>query len=144
MSTWPTRRVRLKVWHLGPPQDVHKASLKRERRVWAMATAVSCWLQSARTVAYFKLARAPERAIIAEIPPPENTQFSTATDPGGPPVLSPDGRTLAFSAVDTSGKTMLWVRSLDSVSARSYRNGRGGCPFWSADNRSVGFLQMAS
>ena len=30
-------------------------------------------------------------------------------------MLSPDGRTLAFSAVDASGKTMLWVRSLDSL-----------------------------
>src|SRR5262249_13537332 len=62
------------------------------------------------TVSYMRLARPRPPAIIAEIPPPEKTEFNTAPDPSGPPVLSPDGHTLAFSAVDMSGKTKLWIR----------------------------------
>ena len=56
-------------------------------------------------------------------------------------MLSPDGRTLAFSATDESGKTMLWVRSLDSTSAQPLPGTEGAdFPFWSADSRALGFF----
>ncbi len=55
--------------------------------------------------------------------------------------LSPDGRSLAFCATDESGKTMLWVRSLDSIAARPLPGTEGADhPFWSADSRMLGFF----
>ena len=88
-------------------------------------------------VSYWRPARTPARAIIAEIPPPDKVWFH----PGGGTALSPDGRALAFSAADENGKTMLWVRSLDSLAARPLPDTEGARdPFWSADSRALGFF----
>jgi Tol biopolymer transport system component len=91
-------------------------------------------------VSYWRLARAPARAITAEITPPGKVRFNSSVV-GGEPALSPDGRALAFSAADESGKTMLWVRSLDSLAARALPGTEGAAdPFWSADSRTLGFF----
>jgi hypothetical protein len=93
------------------------------------------------TVFYLRLIRTPARPIISEILPPEKTQFSFEYNAGGPPVLSPDGTAVAFSAKDANGKTLLWIRSFDSLAARSLAGTEGGTwPFWSANGRKLGFL----
>ena len=86
-------------------------------------------------VSYLRLARAPAHAIISEILPPEKTQLT------GPPVLSPDGGAVAFSATDASGKNMLWIRSFNSLAAQPLAGTEGGAsPFWSANGRALGFF----
>jgi Tol biopolymer transport system component len=82
------------------------------------------------------------RAIVAEIPPPNGTRFSFgAGSNGGAPVLSPDGHALAFCAADENGKTMVWVRSLDSLAAHPLQGTEGaGDLFWSPDSRALGFF----
>src|SRR5205807_10213916 len=45
-----------------------------------------------------------------------------------------------FTAQDASGKVLLWIRSLGSLSAQSLPNTNGAAlPFWSPDSRWVGF-----
>jgi DNA-binding winged helix-turn-helix (wHTH) protein len=59
----------------------------------------------------------------------------------GGAALSPDGRYLAYTAVDRSGVSKLWVRLLqDSDSARvlEHTDGAQG-PFWSPDSRFIGY-----
>jgi hypothetical protein len=110
------------------------AERRREQVAWALAVA---FLIAAivSTVSYLRKDRAPATVMISEILPPEKAQFNFA------PVLSPDGRTLAFSATDASGKTMLWVRSLDSFVAQPLAGTEGAAtPFWSADSRAIGFF----
>ena len=54
--------------------------------------------------------------------------------------MSPDGRHLAFAAT-SEGKTLLWVRSLDSPLPRALPGTEGAVsPFWSPDSRSLGFF----
>jgi Tol biopolymer transport system component len=54
--------------------------------------------------------------------------------------LSPDGRHLAFVA-DYQGQPTLWVRTLNSAEARPLSGTeRARRPFWSPDNRSIGFF----
>ncbi len=118
------------------PKPVAKA-LRREQVAWAVAVA---FLISTIVVAmsYLRVVRDPARTIISEILPPEKTQFSFEY---GRRVLSPDGRTLAFSATDENGKTMLWVRALDSPSARLLPGTEmADMPFWSEDGRALGFF----
>jgi serine/threonine protein kinase len=58
--------------------------------------------------------------------------------------ISPDGRNLAFVATGPSGKSMLWVRPLDSLEARELPGTeRAAHPFWSPDARSLGFFADA-
>lgn len=88
-------------------------------------------------VSYWRVERASARAIISEISPPKKVRF----DLGATPAISPDGRALAFCATDERGKTMLWVRSLDSLAARALRGTEQAAdPFWSPDSRALGFF----
>jgi serine/threonine protein kinase len=55
--------------------------------------------------------------------------------------LSPDGRRIVFAARTHEGKNQLWVRPLDSNSARLLAGTEGASlPFWSPDGRSIGFF----
>ena len=57
------------------------------------------------------------------------------------PVVSPDGRRVAFSASRPGEPVRIWVRSLESLDARPLAgtdNARG--PFWSPDSRSLAFF----
>jgi Tol biopolymer transport system component len=59
----------------------------------------------------------------------------------GPPVLSPDGTRLAFTARDDKGKVMMYVRALNSTTARAFTGTDDAMyPFWSPDSREIGFF----
>ena len=68
---------------------------------------------------------------------PKDTNFGSVS-------LSPDGRVLAFTAIPTrsaSAKPLLWVRSLDSITARALPDTEHATlPFWSPDGAQLGFF----
>ena len=54
--------------------------------------------------------------------------------------ISPNGRALVFQAA-VDGKSQLWLRPLDSETARPLEGTEGGTfPFWSPDDQSVAFF----
>lgn len=64
--------------------------------------------------------------------PPTADPFSFA--------LSPDGRQLAFVALD-GGASKLWLRSLDQMAARPLEGTIGATyPFWAPSSRAIGFF----
>ncbi len=75
-------------------------------------------------------------------PPPE-VRLEITTPPTPDPTslaISPDGQKIVFVAT-SDARPRLWLRSLDSVSARPLAGTDGGFfPFWSPDNRSIGFF----
>ena len=103
------------------------------------------WLVAALGGAIFlipwhKAAPAPDPVIVSQIDPPQNVFYPTAGNQGGMPVLSPDGRHLAFVARDGQGKQMLWVRALDTTAARPVAGTEEAQnPFWSFDGRSLAY-----
>ncbi len=55
--------------------------------------------------------------------------------------LSPDGRRLAYVARDSSGRNLLWIRALDSLSMQALPGTENpSFPFWSPDSRLLGFF----
>jgi serine/threonine protein kinase len=73
--------------------------------------------------------------------PPENSYINVE----GRAAVSPDGRHLTFVAPGSNGKDVLWVRSFDSLPARSLAGTEGGLfPFWSPDSRWIGFFTNRS
>lgn len=71
--------------------------------------------------------------------PPDNSKFNNIL--GGNFALSPDGTMIAFSALDSLGKSQLYVRSLNAMEARVLKGTEGAQrPLWSPDSRFVGFF----
>jgi serine/threonine protein kinase len=80
---------------------------------------------------------APSVALASEM------RFDIVTPPTADPVslaISPDGQNVVFVAI-VEGKSRLWLHSLESGSARPLTGTDGAeSPFWSPDNRSIGFF----
>ncbi|MEO7145578.1 MAG: protein kinase [Bryobacteraceae bacterium] len=84
--------------------------------------------------------RSPEGSFQVALLPPEKASFTPVEVNTGGMALSPDGRALAFVAT-LEGKTLLWVRRLDSLTARPLPGTDGAyLPFWSPDSRFIGFF----
>ncbi len=91
-----------------------------------------------------RLGPAPEPAplIRAQVALPDGVNFHLNPASPGPPVISPDGRHVAFSASDTTGQVQLYVRTLAETDARAIPGTRGAVyPFWSPGSREVGFFR---
>jgi Tol biopolymer transport system component len=90
---------------------------------------------------FFPRASSPALSVRAYIPPPPGTSFriSGGLDVG-PVAISPDGKTLAFTAVDEKGVTQLWTRPLDSVDATVLAGtSDASFPFWSPDGQYLAY-----
>ena len=74
----------------------------------------------------------------AYVVPPEKSEFVFTGPNAGPVVVSPDGRRLAFSHLES---TLVFVRPMDSLAAQPLAGTQGASfPFWSYDSRSLGFF----
>jgi serine/threonine protein kinase/Tol biopolymer transport system component len=77
----------------------------------------------------------------AHLLPPPKTNFHLVGANVTPPAVSPDGRRIAFGAVEADGSIRLWIRELESLEAYPLPGADGALfPFWSPDSRSVGFF----
>jgi serine/threonine protein kinase/Tol biopolymer transport system component len=84
---------------------------------------------------------APASSVRTVINPPEKWHINLAGDNAGPPIISPDGSTIAFTAGGPDGKFAIWVRPVDSLDERQLRDTDGAIfPFWSFDSRSIAFF----
>ncbi len=115
------------------------ASSRRSLRLWLGVAITAIAVLSAGFLAFLYFGPKPSEPaaeIRFQIPLPEKTTFT-----GGAPVVSPDGRKLAFALTGADGKSHLWIRSLDALDAHPLEGteGANGWPFWSPDSKSIGF-----
>ncbi|HEY1468247.1 MAG TPA: protein kinase [Candidatus Acidoferrum sp.] len=102
--------------------------------VTAAAVAVALWFLFAKRIP------AEVHVTRAHIKPMANSGFMFTGLASGF-ALSPDGLRLAYVASTPEGKALLWVRSIDSLQARSLPGtDAAGYPFWSPDSRFIGFF----
>ena len=83
----------------------------------------------------------PVPVIHAMIPPPAHMEYGLNGSAPGPAAISPDGTKLAFTATSEEGITLLYLRHLDkgeSVAMSGTEN--AAYPFWSPDNKFIGFF----
>ena len=129
----------------GASQDLASAvemrtAARRRALSWTVAT-VAVILAALFAAKYFTRNPQPLPAIVSQITPPPNTRFVFTGINPGPPILSPDGKWLVFSAVGSDGRQLLWLRPLNSAAAKPLDGTDGATfPFWSADSRSLGFF----
>jgi Tol biopolymer transport system component len=83
----------------------------------------------------------PQTQLQSSLLPPETTEF----DVGNGLAFSPDGSSLAFTAIDADGQRALWIRSLETGASIRVKGSEGATyPFWSPDSRHLGFMGSGS
>ena len=107
------------------------------RLAWLAAAVLLLGLLAALPFAVAHLRHAPPTAAIAghfTIVAPEQVSSLNQL------AISPDGRNLAFNG-GVAGRNQLWVRPIDSLTARPLpgTEGSNSVPFWSPDSRAIAF-----
>jgi serine/threonine protein kinase/Tol biopolymer transport system component len=128
-----------------PVATSRKGQLSTARLVWSIAAALVLVLLGLGAWAYFR--RAPDDILPVRffVSPPENWSFSelsssAALSPASLAV-SPDGHRISFVAVGSDRRSLLWVRSLDTLTAQALAGTEGAeRTFWSTDGRFLGFF----
>ena len=106
-----------------------------ERVMWigiiALLIAVSGWLL---------LSRPQQPSLRAQINAPDKFRFNFVGDNAGPPIISPNGRYIVFSA-SAEGRNQLYLRSIGELTLHALQGTENATfPFWSPDSRSVAFF----
>jgi len=105
----------------------------RERLAWVLATL-------ALLAAAASVVRSRQRTVGFDKPMRSSLEISGKSALRSI-ALSPDGTRLVFVARDASGRNLLWLRQMDSLTAQALPETENpGFPFWSPDGRSIAFF----
>ncbi len=117
----------------GVPAPVAVKRRHRESTAWVLFALAA--VTAAALGALQLVPRPRPNPVIFELTPPRQVG---AVDL---PRISPDGRLLAFNAIDSSGTTGIWVRPMNSLDAQRLQGTEGSTrPFWSPDSRYLAFF----
>jgi Tol biopolymer transport system component len=120
------------VWQLLEEKPISKPG----RRSWLLGAVATLSLALATAFGFLWLRAPAVPSTQFLVQAPGDTQF---TNVHAGTAVSPDGRYLVFGA-GTQGTAPLWLRPLDSLSARPLPGTEGAnLPFWSPDSKSVAF-----
>jgi eukaryotic-like serine/threonine-protein kinase len=115
-------------------------ALPLRRNVWTIAALAVAALAIAAAIVfgmlYWDELSQPKLAVRSNILPPDKVVFTADS------AISPDGTRVAFSGYRTDGSSSysLWIRSLDSLSAKEIPGTQNASwPFWSPDGHYLGF-----
>jgi Tol biopolymer transport system component len=105
----------------------------RERLSWGVAGVMTV---AAVVLAVVALKPKPAPTpVIFELTPPAQVRSVDL------PRISPDGRSLAFNALDSAAVQSIWVRRMNSLDAQRLPGTEGATrPFWSPDSRFLAFF----
>ena len=110
-------------------------------RVWLPWTLAAAATLAAMAIGVWAFTRsdAEPQTFRATLLPPDGVTVADQA-PSRLFALSPDGRRLAFVGLGADRRRMLWVRSLNAVTAQPLAGTEDAlAPFWSPDSRSIGF-----
>ena len=114
-----------------------KSPLRNVRVAWSVAAVLLVAGLALGALTYLRRATAEQQSVRFSVGPPENATFATQSSFLS---VSPDGSKLAFIASDSSGKTQLWIRELDSEAVQPLAGTDNPLqPFWSPDSRFLAF-----
>jgi eukaryotic-like serine/threonine-protein kinase len=127
----------------GPAQFSREQGRKKFPVPWIVAAALGLGLVAVMYL-YLNRPRQEVQTIRSYLTAPDFTslaQQSGGTSAGGHISISPDGRKIAFVAIDTLGKSRLYVRPLNSLSALPFPGTEDAYyPFWSPASDFIAFF----
>jgi Tol biopolymer transport system component/predicted Ser/Thr protein kinase len=129
-------------WAMEQPAVTTATSSRRWQWIAIAAATLVIGVVVGWAVSHFRQTPTDERFLRFQIDPPEGGRFVFGAGTGGI-ALSPDGKTAAYIAA-SKGKNGLWVRPLDSTTARLLPGTEGAFyPFWSPDSKSIAFFTLS-
>jgi len=122
----------------GVPRVKAQRRMTRERAAWTVA-ALAVVLTGVLAISHFGQSPSPSREVRFTVDSEADRTLTLLT----PIALSPDGRQLAYGALDGSGKPALWLRRLDSFDVVRVEGSEGFAVdevsflAWTPDSRSI-------
>lgn len=115
--------------------SVPKVSRKSKLMFWQLATLILLLSTLFLAFLYRRPVATENYTARFNIYPPEGTSLASTF------AVSPNGKWITFIAADPQGKSYLWLRSLDSVSAEKLSGTDNPIyPFWSPDSQVIAFF----
>jgi len=125
-------------WAAEPVAQSAPARPRRGWLAWGVA-ATFALIAAALAFLHFRTAAPPEAELMRfQIPVPDELHFTSSEGVS----ISPDGRKLAFVALDSGGVPRVWLRTLESTEARVLPGTdtiNSPAPFWSPDSRFLAY-----
>jgi eukaryotic-like serine/threonine-protein kinase len=119
----------------GGTDSTQATSQPQKKLPWVMA---AMFLLGFGVVSFVHFHEQPPKLEVTRfaVPAPDKTSFTAAA-----PAISPDGRTLAFAAIDGEGHSQIWLRTMNSSEAHALPGTEGASApvFWSPDGHSLAF-----
>ena len=114
---------------------------RRTSAVLVLTTAVSVLAALAAGAGWYRATSAVGQVTRFVIPSQDDLMFTAGSRVGASvPVISPDGRSVAFTARDSAGRQLLWIRRLDAIAAEPLAGTEHAAyPFWSPDSRWLAY-----
>ncbi len=141
-NRWQTARDLKSALEIVSGQEGSRQIASPPGRRWVSPALAAVLLVALTAFAFTRFREVPPQTpvIRSAILPPPKTAFRYLTTDSATPVLSPDGRLVAFGARSEDGHSQLYVRPLDSLTSQRLEGTEGASyPFWSPDSRSIGF-----
>jgi dipeptidyl aminopeptidase/acylaminoacyl peptidase len=114
------------------------AAASRRTMVVAIASTVAALAMGWSAGRYLGVAAPPADSVQFAITPPDQVQFFRQTT--NTLAVAPDGKSLAYVAIDAKGTQALWLYSFHDGSTRMLPNTTNAAsPFWSADGSAIAF-----
>lgn len=132
------------------PESVSPGA-RQPRLAWIAAMAVVAFAAAAATIAVVRQQQGtllPTRPVRFEVDVPDgavrlghNRNTRGTNTPAPHFAVSPDGQQLAFVAIKPDGLASLWIRRLDTLTAREVpKTVDASFPFWSPDGRQLAYF----
>jgi Tol biopolymer transport system component len=119
---------------------VTPTAVSRTRLPWIVAGLASLLALSSVVWSRFNVPGTVEPGTVVrfDLTAPATTTFPI---PAAMMALSPNGRTVAFAAIDSRGRRTLWYRHMDEPHAVPLSGTDGAWdPFWSSDSRTIAYF----
>jgi eukaryotic-like serine/threonine-protein kinase len=125
----------------GAPTTPIQPTVRRRERIAWLAALLAILILASLGAFFLSRSRPPAQVIRTVLDAPEKATLNLTGDNAGPPVLSPSGSMIAFTAIGADRKSTIWVRAMNSLEMRALPETTGAVfPFWSPDGNSIGFF----